>query len=317
MVKPMKATVILAGLVAAFAADAGQQATCALDGASAVSDIGDAAVYMWAATQRCTKGSASGGDPLAPRCTVDIASSMQAVNNMILIIVKAAKDCGSFESENYECGQAVGKLTGATAGVTAGLAGLSHFCAADMLPSSGNPGLGVADTTATLIGQCFTDAKNSITNLFKASNTLANIKPGCAPGSKECARNALSVVSFFSSMGSAMAASALHCGKYEHIDYKGAGCAKSVLASVSTLAAVSNAAVGVAEKCTVDAARLYSLEHVEQPGTPMSMMAMAAFLPLAAVLGFVGGSRFSKTRGSAAVRTVEPDQEALTLCAED
>jgi len=314
--KLVKTTVFLASL-SVVSGDAGEEAGCALDGASAVSDISDAAVYLWAATERCTTGSTSGGNPLAPRCEMDIAAAMEAVNNMILVIVKAAKDCGSFKSESYECGNAVGQLTGASAGLGAGLGMLAHECAKDKLPVSGNPGLGVADTTASMIGQCVTDAKNSISNLFKASNTIANIHPGCEPGSQECARNALSVVSFFSAMGSAMAGAAQHCGKYEDVSFKGAGCAKAVLKSVSTLSAVSNAAVNVAGKCTVSEARLYSLEKVNQPGTPMSTIAMAAFIPLGVVLGFVGGSRLSKARNTNAVRTVEPaesDQEALTVC---
>jgi len=316
MMKLVKTTVFLASLGVVSTQEAGEQAGCALDGASAVSDISDAAVYLWAATERCTTGSTSGGNPLAPRCEMDIAAAMEAVNNMILVIVKAAKDCGSFKSESYECGTAVGQLTGASAGLGAGLGMLAHECAKE-LPSSGNPGLGVADTTASMIGQCITDAKNSISNLFKASNTIANIKPGCEPGSEQCARNALSVVSFFSAMGSAMAGAAQHCGKYEHVSFKGAGCAKAVLKSVSTLSAVSNAAVNVAGKCAVSEERLYSLEKVNQPGTPMSTIAMAAFIPLGVALGFVGGTRLSKARNTNAVRTVEPDQEALTLCTDD
>jgi len=293
--------------------DAAAQAGCALDGASAVSDLTDAAVYLWAATQRCSVSSGV-GNPLAPRCEVDIAAAMQAVNNMIMVIVKAAKDCGSFEAANYECGQAVGKLTGASAGLSAGIGGMTHSCVPG-LPSSGPVGLGVADSTATLIGQCVTDAKNSVGNLFKASNSLASVTPNCEAGGPECARNALSVVSFFANMGAALAGTAQHCGAYDHANFKGAGCANAVLHSVSMLSAISNAAIGVADACKTpegELQRLYRVEKVQQSGTPMSMIAMGAFLPIAAVLSFVGGYRVAKLPTKRSTRELEPDQEALT-----
>jgi len=54
------------------------------------------------------------------------------------------------------------------------------------------------------------------------------------------------------------------------------------------------------EYCEEGAERLYQLEHgvqVQNGGSSVTM-ALAALLPIAAVLGFVGGSRFRKNAQS-------------------
>merc|ERR1719174_2971958 len=85
----------------------------------------DAAVYLWAASQRCGRTSTKN-----PMCTIDIASATQASSEMVMVIVKATQDCGAIHSENYECGMAIGGIASAAAGLAAGTAGIAEDCPA-------------------------------------------------------------------------------------------------------------------------------------------------------------------------------------------
>jgi len=53
------------------------------------------------------------------------------------------------------------------------------------------------------------------------------------------------------------------------------------------------------QSCLGGEARLYELEHggAETQGSSYLTVALAAFLPLTAMVAFVGGSRFGKSRG--------------------
>merc|ERR1719487_1044309 len=70
------------------AGDAEQTGACVLNGAQAVSDMTDAAIYTWAATQRCSKG-----DQYIMKCEVDAAQAVESANKMVNVIVQTVDSC--------------------------------------------------------------------------------------------------------------------------------------------------------------------------------------------------------------------------------
>merc|ERR1712028_50549 len=88
--------------------------------------------------------------------------------------------------------------------------------------------------------------------------------------------------------------------------YKGAGnkkadCVSKILGVVAQLNGVADIASSMSKTCKASASRLYfekSDEHTSVVTNNSMSLTLAAFLPVAAVLGFVGGRRFGKSRGA-------------------
>merc|ERR1719379_1190501 len=108
--------VALAGFYSAEASEA----SCALNGARAVDDMLDSAVYIMASLARCDK--ANGGDDI--RCALDISTAIESVNGMVNVILKAVNACGEINTSNKKCGLAVGVLTESWAGLSSASAGI-------------------------------------------------------------------------------------------------------------------------------------------------------------------------------------------------
>merc|ERR1719487_929577 len=96
------------------AGDAEQTGACVLNGAQAVSDMTDAAIYTWAATQRCSKG-----EQYVMRCEVDAAQAVESANKMVNVIVQSVDSCKAIKDSNKACGIASGHLTASMAGLAA------------------------------------------------------------------------------------------------------------------------------------------------------------------------------------------------------
>merc|ERR1719451_209564 len=77
-----------------------------------------------------------------------------------------------------------------------------------------------------------------------------------------------------------------------------ATCASEVLHLVRHVSNVGRASVDLQQSCEIGAERLYQIEHgdVENQSSNSVTLGLAAMLPLTAVLSFVGGSRFAKSR---------------------
>jgi len=286
---------LLAGMFVVTAADP-SHAKCAFDGAAAVSEISDAATYLWAASQRCGRTAVSGAKN--PMCTIDIASATQAVSDMVVVIAKAVEDCGAIHGENLECGMAIGGLTGAAAGLTAGASGIAQDCTgANPLPAAS----AVFSDRVYSGGKCIVDAKDTITNLVAASMKLGKVSKACEAGSVSCTNNVLSIIGAAASMGSALAGTVTDCQSVAPTSAgnKNAKCVQSSLRTVAALDKLGLAGTNIAHKCTVSAARLYELEAAQTGSSSNSLVfGMAAFIPIAAVLSFVVGARFAKLRES-------------------
>lgn len=270
---------------------------CALDGAVAVANVADAAVYLWAAVKRCGDKPPM-GDQI--KCALDVTSALQSVNDMVTTIVAAANDCGAVHTENYDCGMAVGSLTSASAGLGAAISAIVDDCTNRKAPSARVP-----QDRMTNSGKCFIDAKDTATNLFKASNAIAKVTPTCKAGESGCTHNTLNLMVFLSSMGGALASSVNDCEAFAGTGGDAnAACSGDVLNAVAALNSIADAGVSIHEKCQVSAKRLYEVEHAAKDDDTTTivlnfsngMFLPMAFVPIALLIGYVGGRRMGKTR---------------------
>jgi len=289
----MRALLTLACLLLANGHD---QAECALDGLGAVDEALDAAIYVWASTKRCVQPHA------ITRCEVDVTSAIESVNGMINVILKAVDKCGGLKTKHASCGMAVGVLTESAAGLAAASGGIMSECVwADH--SGVRSGLREAaefgDNRFGRLGRCAVDVKHSLKAIFKTIKILMTVKNE-HKSTKKGARNALKIVAAFAGLGEYLAGIVGHC---THVSEGKALCAAQSARLVKQLTNIGNGGQGLAKHCHLSPSRLYELENeddeTEMPESASGnsvTIALAAMLPLAAVFGFVGGSRLSKVR---------------------
>jgi len=300
MVSTMRPLLFFTAIAAASAGNA----DCAIDGAKAMDQFSDAAIFIWAATERCGKATES-----QVKCEVDIASAIQSVNDMIGVIVSAVGDCGAIKTDHQACGMAVGELTSAAAGLAAASGGIADACpkTMDNIPE----GTAKAPGTATNMGLCIVDAKSVVTSLFSASKLLSEAGGVCQGdefGSKSsCAYKALDIVSALADMGSFLGASVNDCTSVKGNGNDNADCTSNILATISSLHAVAEAGMHIDKECRVDSSRLFLADQeVAAKGTSSFMnLALAACLPIAAVLSFVVGRRTRANYQLAPARELE------------
>jgi len=308
-------------LVAMCLAGAEQQGDCALDGARAVDDLLDSATYIWASVQRCGGNAAQKNTIL---CTLDISSAIESVNAMVNVILKAVEKCGHMEAEGHKCGLAVGVLTRSFAGLAAGSAGITAKCPNAL--NNNNPLVPLVSWTTTAVGagaladaqqsanaatgqasfaQCLVDVKDLTKSLFKAIKRIMTIKESCADGAHHCAHNSLKLTASLAAMGEFLAGTVGRCSASTPANEKmiiESECAEKSMQLIRHVSNMGRASVAMMEQCNVGAARLYQLENgdiAETQNSSFVTLALAALLPLTAVLSFVGGSRFAKSRAQA------------------
>jgi len=289
----------------------GNTANCALNGARAVDDMLDSAVYIMASIVRCH-------DKDTIRCELDVASAIESVNAMVNVIVKAVDDCGGLDNDpHHECGLAVGVLTRSMAGLAAASGGIVAKC-----PNKLNGGHpletvgGVMEDASTYggkrafktagfspgFGQCVIDIKDTVKSLFKAIKRIMTIKENCEdPQSMHCAHNSIKIVDAFTGLAEYISGAIGKCsGNSKHQD--NAVCAQMSIRLFHAIGNVDRAGTAMAHDCKIsEAERLYLENEDEAPVAPASdsssvTLALAALLPITAVLSFVGGKRLAKAR---------------------
>lgn len=242
-------------------------------------------------------------------CAMDVSAAIEAVNAMVNVILKAVEDCEGLQGENEKCGLAVGVLTKSFAGLAAASSGVAAKCAykLDFLVqqpgiTTGTSALASAAKQASF-GACLVDVKDTTKSLFKATKRILTVKDNCdGEHARHCAHNALKIVASFSAMGEYLAGAIGRCSAPIKANTKlreDAECSEHALELVRHIHNVGRASVDLNKYCEVSAERLYQLENgVEMPNTTSSSVtfALAALLPITAVLSFVGGSRFAKSR---------------------
>jgi hypothetical protein len=293
---------------------------CALDGARAVDDLLDGATYIWASVNRCnnTAGNTQANTIL---CTLDVSAAIESVNAMVNVILKAVQKCGHLESESAQCGLAVGVLTRSFAGLAAASSGIAARCPNKHLNNNtvstptvyGLPvydqqtalasasGVANADkATPATFAQCLVDIKDLTKSLFKAIKRIMTIQDSCEDGNRHCAHNTLKLIASIGAMGEYLSSAIGKCQMNTVTQAKlitNSECASEAMHLVRHVSNVGRAGVAMQQNCVADA-RLFQIEHgnVEPQSSNSMTLALAAFLPLTAVLSFVGGSRFAKPR---------------------
>merc|ERR1712139_384317 len=144
---------------------------------------------------------------------------------------------------------------------------------------------------------------DTVKSLFKATKRILTVTDNCdGEHKRDCAHNALKIVAAFSSMGQYLAGAIGRCSPNTVANKglkEGGECAEQSDELVRSLVNVGRAGVDMNKYCEEGEERLYQLEHgVEMQSTTSgsATFALAALLPLTAVLSFVGGSRFAKAR---------------------
>lgn len=308
----------LVALLAVTSVSGQDTAACALDSARAVDDIMDGVVYIFASIVRCDPNT---GDKV--RCTLDVSAAIESVNKMVNIIVKAVDQCGEITTANPECGIGIGELTRSLAGLTSASAGIVAKCpnaangghpmttvndvmaagaqAAAGANTAANTAKAAASGFSNSFGQCTLNVKDSVKSLFKAVKRAMVMGNGCAPGSAECAHNAIKLVDAFVGLAEYISGSVSNCASNVN-DKVNAGCAQMSARLTHATGEVGVAATRLAAACQpTPAARLYldSLDNKKAaaaPATNSLTMGLTALLPLTAVIAFAAGKRLAKTR---------------------
>jgi len=287
------------------AADPALTGECLIDGMGAVDDAMDAAMFMWAAIDRCGKA----GEEI--KCSVGILSSVQSITGMTNVIMKALHKCGDYTNANAKCTTAAMRLTKASAGVGATAANVAQHCEK---PNATNAGTASAIANGNFKQQdpteCIMDMKDTLKNLFKVISHLLKTNNKCQQGSQHCAANAMAVVGALTGMGGYIAGAVGHCSPPNTV--AGSVCSEASLQLVEDLSKIGEAGVQLHEHCGLASSRLYSEIQANKvqskSGFSTTNVLLAAFVPVTAIASFVGG-RFLKSQEPARAREYWSDTE--------
>lgn len=298
-----------------------QQAGCLVDSAEIVNDAVDAAMYMWASIARCGKADRE------VKCAVAISSTIQSVNGMVLVLVKSLDKCGDIHTENQACGIAAGEMTKRIAGTSARSASIVEKCT---IKSQGD------NFPLSEPIMCAVNVKDAAKNLMKLVKAILQNDRNCNEETKaekpmRCADNALKIISAFAGIGQYLAGALGHCETQGNLA-PGSECAQASIALVQQLDMVAEEGMELSRKCNrenipppeapvstvpptgaelvkedeaAEAAgeplpeRLFSKQGVfrQNAGSNTNVL-LLAFLPVTAIVGFVGGRMYA-TRISA------------------
>jgi len=292
----MRAFVLLSFIAAAAALSAEEEGTCIVDGAEAVSDALDASMFIWASIARCGKS----GEMV--KCEIGVSSAIGSVNSMINVILGAVNQCGSLNTVNKECGMAMGKLTKHTAGIASASGMVVQKC-------SQGPAHGLNWNHADG-ALCVVNVKNLAKSLFKTVKSLLSVNSNCeAQNSPECVANALQIVGAFTGMGEYLAGAVGKCSPDGA--HKGSLCAAASQRLVQQLTTFSEGAIDVSQTCGSTPAppapeRLYSAKVKKVNASSTTNLLLAAFLPVTAIVGFIGGRVFGSRRSARSTHTMVP-----------
>jgi len=259
---------------------------CVLDSSDALSSGLDAALAIWAAKKRCPP------QMNAPvLCEQDIASAISDLTALGSGIAGIVASCADVTED--DCGLAANDLVSASAGLAAAGGAIAEHCTS--IKSHDVLGL------ATDLGKCTGDATGGLNSMLHATTDLQEMQSSCSGNAEKCTVPTLDVVSVLASFGSYISGAFNDCSAYAKspADTGDADCASAVLGGVAQLVAAAEAGLKMTEKCSASASRLYLDTQGQATSYSPMFTALAAALPLAAVVGFLAGSRFAKVRGHA------------------
>lgn len=287
--------------VATFTANDGQLttsdvATCAINGVEAADELVNSVLFIWQASSRCGRASSAA-------CSVDVNSAIESVTGMINVILKAVQRCGGvLQGVKERCGLAAGEVTQSLAGVAASASGIAENChKGDVKPTVGlaHEFLVGSNHMTPKLASCVVDIKSMTKAVLKASLGFATVKMNCDESKGACEQNVLYIVSAMAELGEYIAGVVGHCSTPTNHH---AACASDILGLLRNLAHLSASGTELGEACALTAAeRLYletgsSAQAEDDTKTRSLSIALAALLPITAVLSFVGGRRMAKSR---------------------
>jgi len=272
--------------------------SCELESGDAVENAVESVLFIWAATKRC-HGKLLQEAPV--KCEQDVASAIQSVTLMGGAIAKMVDKCSTLTFDKHaKCAGSVNALVSASAGLAAASGLIADKCF-NTVPAKYD--YDVLDK-ATLLGKCVLDSGASVNSIFQASNEIKNAKKHCQ--GKKCTTDVLNVISIFSHLGGFIANSVDDCstahdantGK-KGMDTKVYECSAAVLDGVGDLSKLAALGLNIKNDCDVSSSRLYlesnNIEGKATAGNP-TLLALAAMIPISAVLSFIVGSRFAKSQ---------------------
>jgi hypothetical protein len=282
-----------------------------MSAAGIIDGILDAAVNIWSATRRCDPKFAANVEMASQqhpgiKCEIDITSSISSVTGVIDNVINMLQGCHAIQIQNPQCALAAGDFVSGSAGLAAGVGAAVDHC-------SKNPAKGDYFGRKTDLGKCFADTTGTLKNLLQGCVTISHAAQAGTPADR-----ALHIVSVLGNLGASVANAINDCSAdIEGNGGKGnqkADCAGAALSVVANLNAVGRAGDQMATACKVEGAaaqRLFLFEDLDEKKADNSLtsqLALAAFLPVAAAMGFVVGRRFQSRQGQVARELVDESE---------
>jgi len=306
----MRTAAVFVSLFAVANGLAGPEKTgeCLIDGGEAISDAMDAAMFMWAAIDRCGKTNEE------IKCTVGVMSTVQSTTSMINVILRALRKCGDIGRGDFECGHAASTLVEYSNGLGASSGNVYQHCEQNPIDqqastsSHPNGNWKVQDPVL-----CVVDLKDSLKQLFKGIRAFMEVEDDCKSAhtmlnwkNNECATDSLKIVAAFTGMGAYLAGTVGHCSAPAGV--KGAVCAEASLNLVEDLTKIGQAGIQMSEHCGKAYSRLYSARKANRDNSGVKFASstnviLAAFIPVTAIAAFVGG-RMAAVRNIDSMRDV-------------
>jgi len=243
------------------------------------------------------------------KCAIDITAAVKSVNSMVNVLLRTLDKCDALHGANKACGMQASKLTEYTAGLGQAAETVAQKCKNDTV---------VVPSTGTAAVMCTLSLKNTGKHLFKAISAIQKASPKCASGNGEaCAANALEIIASFAAMGEYLAGTVGQCQRATGAlasRTKEELCAGAIQGLVHHTAKAAEAGINLKGACSPtgtviieqpapaqtvvieEESRLYAQDGVKVAGIPAANFVLAAFLPVTAIVGFVGGRFYAGRR---------------------
>jgi len=233
------------------------------------------------------------------KCAIDITAAVKSVNSMVNVLLRTLDKCDALHGANKACGMQASKLTEYTAGLGQAAETVAQKCKNDTV---------VVPSTGTAAVMCTLSLKNTGKHLFKAISAIQKASPKCASGNGEaCAANALEIIASFAAMGEYLAGTVGQCQRATGAlasRTKEELCAGAVQGLVHHTAKAAEAGINLKRACSPSGTvgiieqtqRLYAQDGVKVAGVPVANFVLGAFLPITAIVGFVGGRFYAGRR---------------------
>jgi len=281
-----------------------EKGQCLVDSGEAVSDAMDAALFIWAAAKRC------GNTNMELKCAIDITAAVKSVNSMVNVLLHTLDKCDALHGVHKACGMQASKLTEYTAGLGQAAETVAQKCENNTV---------VAPSTGTAAVMCTLSLKNTAKHLFKTISALRKSTSACSTGDHEaCTANILEIVASFAAVGEYIAGTVGQCQRASGAlasRTKEELCAGAVQGLVHHTAKAGEAGINLKRACSAPAPaptpmakaakdtvvimqqqRLYAQDGVKVAGIPVANFVLGAFLPVTAIVGFVGGRFYAGRR---------------------